>query len=98
RAFPAYVSDEVMSEVATSLRGRWINLWRHTDPIGGAVAAPGVTDLRFPEPTQFARQPGDPTYPEIRAHSGYPDDPRVAGPGEELSELLRTAPAEVASD
>lgn len=93
RAFPAYVDDDVVNAISAAVRGRWTNLWRHTDPIGGAVGSASVEDLRFQEPPQFARQAGDPAYPTIRTHSGYPDDPGFGGAVEELSAALDAAAA-----
>jgi hypothetical protein len=88
RAFPAYVDDRVVDRAAAAVGGRWINLWRHTDPIGGPIASPGVRDVRFPEPPGFARRAGDPAYPAIRTHSGYPDDSGFSTAVAELSSEL----------
>jgi hypothetical protein len=37
RAFPAYTSYRVLTELDRALDGRWINLFRDTDPIAGPV-------------------------------------------------------------
>lgn len=37
RAFPAYTSYRVLTELDRALGGRWINLFRDTDPIAGPV-------------------------------------------------------------
>src|SRR5262245_58875322 len=40
---------------------RWINLFRHTDPIGGPVQIDGV-DRQLRDPAPFDNIPGDTTY------------------------------------
>src|SRR6185369_10257679 len=52
RAFPAYLNDDVLTEVGRAVAGpdgdpRWRNLWRDSDPIGGPV---GIGDIRFTDP------------------------------------------------
>jgi len=37
RAFPAYVNIDVINQLMKSLDGRWVNLYRETDPVGGPV-------------------------------------------------------------
>jgi hypothetical protein len=37
RGFPSFVSLDLIAEVLTALQGRWINLYRETDPIAGPV-------------------------------------------------------------
>jgi hypothetical protein len=37
RGFPAYVNVGLLRLIRTRLRGRWINLYRETDPIAGPV-------------------------------------------------------------
>jgi hypothetical protein len=37
RAFPAYVDYALVSALFARLRGRWVNLYRQTDPIAGPV-------------------------------------------------------------
>lgn len=37
RAFPTYMSFHVLTELDAALGGRWINLFRETDPIAGPV-------------------------------------------------------------
>ena len=68
---------------------RWRNLYRRSDPIGGAVfvdrppvwssarADPDDVDRPLLDPT-FARPPGDPCSPPIRGHSNYFADPAFA--------------------
>lgn len=43
RAFPAYTSYRVLTELDRALGGRWINLFRETDPIAGPVLSWGHT-------------------------------------------------------
>ena len=43
RAFPAYASYRVLTELDRALGGRWINLFRETDPIAGPVLSWGHT-------------------------------------------------------
>jgi hypothetical protein len=68
---------------------RWRNLYRRSDPIGGAVfvdrppvwssarADPDDVDRPLLDPV-FARSPGDPCSPPIRGHSNYFADPAFA--------------------
>ncbi|MBL8926025.1 MAG: hypothetical protein JNM77_07275 [Pseudonocardia sp.] len=68
---------------------RWRNLYRRSDPIGGAVfvdrppvwssarADPDDVDRPLLDPV-FARPPGDPCSPPIRGHSNYFADPAFA--------------------
>jgi hypothetical protein len=39
RYYPAYFGDPVTEEVRRRAQGRWLNLYRRTDPIGGPVEA-----------------------------------------------------------
>jgi hypothetical protein len=73
RGFPAYVNDDVITEVGRAVADpngdpRWRNLWRFTDPIGGAV---GIGDIRFTDPPGFLAAPGDTVDPAVQGHSGY---------------------------
>jgi hypothetical protein len=72
-------------------RGRWINLWRATDPIGGAVGVAGV-DRRFVDPLDFQTRDGDTVPPAVFGHSGYPADDAFAHAVAELAATLATAP------
>ena len=84
RLFPAYVNQDVLTAVATGVGGRWTNLWRDTDPIGGPVGEP-AHDWRFRDPAGFPIPPSDTAYPWIRGHSGYPSDPAFGAALAELS-------------
>jgi hypothetical protein len=96
RFFPAYFSatalrrlggflSEAPADPARRSAWRWRNLYRPSDPIGGAVfvdrspalpeaarpaADPGDVDRPLLDPT-FGRAPGDPCHPRIRGHSRY---------------------------
>lgn len=62
RYFPEYVSAEMVAEIIERMEGRWVNLYRHTDFIGGNIA--GVdADVLLNDPVQ----PEDP----IQSHFGY---------------------------
>jgi hypothetical protein len=89
RFFPAYFGPRVLSRTADLLlsdspdptheRTPWRNLFRHSDPIGGAVFAEvssdsDPADVLLLDPV-FAKQPGDFAYPDTLGHSSYPDDP-----------------------
>lgn len=81
RLFPAYVSDEVIHEIADRVDWRWVNLWRDTDPIGGRVfpahgpdEAPTVSDReatvdrRLRDPYGVTPPSGDIFPPPIKGH------------------------------
>jgi hypothetical protein len=98
--FPAYFGATALRRLGQSLSGsvedppprctwRWRNLYRPSDPIGGAIlyarspvfpadacpdADPGDVDRALRDPV-FARAPGDPCYPRILGHSDYFADP-----------------------
>jgi hypothetical protein len=88
RAFPTYFNEKVLRDIAGSVTGadgqsRWINLWRRTDPIGGAIAGyKGVTvsveDRRLIDPVGFNAPPGDRVPPAVAGHSGYQVTPEFA--------------------
>ncbi|MFQ5523191.1 MAG: hypothetical protein ACE5F5_06390 [Acidimicrobiia bacterium] len=45
RVFPSAGVDGLCSKVSERMDGRWVNLWRDTDPLGG-LAVPGVVNNR----------------------------------------------------
>lgn len=65
--FPSYFGREALDELAQGIGGRWTNLFRSTDPIGGPV---GIGDLEIPDPATAKREPGDPL-PPINGHTFY---------------------------
>jgi hypothetical protein len=94
RFFPAYFGPVVLERTAELLLGGradpghqdtpWRNLFRLSDPIGGAVfgndrsgalgAPADPVDLLLVDPA-FTKPPGDIAYPRTLGHSYYPDDP-----------------------
>lgn len=76
RLFPVYLNPAVLASVAEGAGGRWANLWRDTDPIGGPVEA--ADNRRLRDPAEFCIQPGEAVYPVIAGHSGYQHDPAFA--------------------
>lgn len=87
RLFPAYVNPAVFNCVRASVGGRWWNLWRDTDPIGGAVQ--NAPNQRLRDPPAFDIQPGDTVYPMIQGHSGYQKQPPFAAAVTDLVGRLR---------
>ncbi|MBL7260286.1 hypothetical protein [Paractinoplanes lichenicola] len=83
RFFPAYFGPAVLERTARLLlRGEpdpghknvpWRNLYRNSDPIGGAVFGADPIDVLLLDPI-FAKPPGDTAYPATLGHSHYPDD------------------------
>jgi hypothetical protein len=69
RFFPAYFGPSFMSAVHERLEGRWINLYRPTDAIGGPVGITSV-DVAVPDPESDRRAAGDPL-PAVRGHAFY---------------------------
>lgn len=65
--FPAYFGTERLQRLADRVGGRWTNLFRLTDPIGGPI---GIDDVEIGDPASTARQPGDPL-PKILGHTFY---------------------------
>jgi len=77
RAFPAYVNSAVVTQIDEAVGGRWRNVWRETDPIGGPVGR--AVDERLRDPEEFDIRPGDTVPPEIMGHSGYQHEVGFAG-------------------
>ncbi len=89
RWFPAFFNRATFDEMGMRLCGKWQNLYRNTDPIGGSIpAGPGNVVV---EPDNTIA-PGDFVYPPIRAHSDYPLEPAFTAAVGELDERLRAAP------
>ena len=65
RFFPAYFGTERLQQLADRVGGRWTNLFRWTDPIGGPI---GIDDVEIGDPASAARRPGDPL-PKILGHT-----------------------------
>src|SRR5256886_4584712 len=84
RLILAYVHDRALATVDREVGGRWVNLWRHTDPNGGPGGGP-ARDLAAGDPAGFPVPPGDTAYPAVRGHSDYVADPAFGGVGAELS-------------
>lgn len=90
RLFPHFFGREVLTGVDTLLGGRWVNLYRRSDPIGGpvlvgdadvplddATTPPLRPDRRLHDPT-FGRDPYAFRYPKAYGHSNYFHDPAFA--------------------
>jgi hypothetical protein len=91
RAFPTYWGEPVLRDIGAALsdqdgQPRWVNLWRRTDPIGGAV---GIGDRRLIDPVGFNPPPGDRLPPAVAGHSGYQVTPDFA---DAVSDLLARIP------
>jgi len=91
RAFPHYFNEKVLNDIAATVAGprgeeRWVNLWRRTDPIGGAI---GVGDRRLADPVAFDPLPGDRIAPAVKAHGGYQLTPQFGQAMDDLVALLR---------
>jgi hypothetical protein len=92
RLFPAYVNADTLAAVAAGVRGRWVNLWRDSDPIGGPIhgtVGEPARDRRLADPAGFPVPPADTVYPPVRGHSGYPSDPAF---GLAVADLTSTGP------
>jgi len=95
RAFPTYWGQHVVDQIGRALaepnrEPRWINLWRRTDPIGGAV---GIGDRRLIDPVGFNAPPGDRLPPAVAGHGGYQVTPDLADAVTELLALVPRTPA-----
>ena len=79
RNFPAYLGHETLAALdPKEAAGRWINLWAHSDPIGGWVLNPAEVDFEKAAPAvdRWMRdvtgvEPVDGAYPPICEHSGF---------------------------
>jgi hypothetical protein len=97
RVFPNYFGERVLNDIGAAVAGdrgqeRWVNLWRRTDPIGGAI---GIGDRRLPDPVAFDALPGDRIPPAAQAHSGYQITPEFGQAMDDLVGLLREDPRNI---
>jgi hypothetical protein len=60
RGFPAYVDVGLIARVRDALGGRWVNLYRETDPIAGPVLSWDREPLAEPPTLPSSRRVGDP--------------------------------------
>lgn len=79
RLFPAYVNDELLDRIGAAVADpdrpvRWVNLWRHTDPIGGPIGGP-ANDVRLVDPAEFGFPSGDTVFAQLHRHGEYQLDP-----------------------
>jgi hypothetical protein len=90
RYFPAYFGDGTLDEQRQRLGGRWRNLYRETDPIGGPVEDPAQSpqDIDTLVETSLRRPPGDTVYPPIENHSNYTTEPSFMAALEQLESQL----------
>jgi hypothetical protein len=98
RYFPAYFDESTLEWLRLYLPGRWTNLTRPTDPIGGPVfpAAAGAgrrVDRALADPVSFGCPPQDTVPPPLLQHSEYWADPAYYAAVRELLAGLATAPA-----
>lgn len=89
RFFPDFFDEAQLGLVARDLGGRWRNVYRRTDPIGGKIfetkASP--VDRESPDPLPERPAHGDPL-PAPKAHSFYTEDPPYSKARDELERLL----------
>lgn len=103
RFFPAYFGAADLKRAGSFLLGApdtdmdrwpWRNLYRSSDPIGGAVFDNASVDCHLVDPV-FAKPAGDISYPPTLGHSSYPDDPSWEGTVEKVKALRLAAQSPV---
>jgi hypothetical protein len=99
RFFPAYFGPAALHRLGSFLLGGtdtampqwpWRNLYRPSDPIGGAVFAGCDVDCDLVDPV-FTKPAGDIADPPTLGHSFYPDDPAWAATVAEVKALRMAA-------
>ncbi|MGX2998645.1 hypothetical protein JNUCC64_31005 [Streptomyces sp. JNUCC 64] len=94
RWFPSCFGPEALAALHRET-GRWRNLYRETDPIGGPVLVDGDAGVDRPplrDPLAYGRTPCHPLPAPILGHSDYQADPAFA---EERARLLGRSPSGV---
>ena len=95
RFFPAYFGSANLERAGSFLLGSpheamegwpWRNLYRPSDPIGGAVFTESVVDMRLVDPV-FGKAAGDISDPPTLGHSSYSDDPCWADTVQRVKDL-----------
>jgi hypothetical protein len=87
--FPSFFNAAAFVELDRRVSGRWTNLYRTTDPIGGPISPrspAGPTNMRITP--VVGTTAGDIAYPEIRVHSDYQAEPEYADAISQLDQQL----------
>jgi hypothetical protein len=90
--FPAFFNQATLMELNRRVGGRWDNLYRSTDPIGGEIRPKppaGPTNVKILPADTYGD--GDIAYPPIRIHSDYQVEPEYQTAISRLDYQLRTA-------
>ncbi len=88
RLYPAYLGQPALCDLGERLDWRWRNLWRDTDPIGGAIfdhhrggqlpcpdPAADQVDIRLRDPSGVTVDPADTVPPPLERHFPYYTNP-----------------------